>query len=79
MIRKLLPALLPVLLAACAGPGPGLTGNDTGGIIAWSPENQSMARDWAASHCARYHKYARITSVHRRYGDYIAFACRFRR
>jgi hypothetical protein len=76
MIRKLLIAALPaVALTACAGPGPGLTGNDTGGIITWSPEHQSIARPWAAEHCARYYKAARITSIHARYGDYIAFAC----
>jgi hypothetical protein len=64
-----------LLLAGCAGPGPGLTGNDTGGIIAWSPEVQPLAADMAAGHCARYAKRARITSVHPWYGDYIAFAC----
>jgi len=69
--------LTAALLAACTGPGPGLTGNDTGGIITWSPENQLAARDWAAEHCARYGKYARITSVHRKYGDYIGFSCQF--
>jgi len=72
-----LAGLLP--LAACAGPGPGLTGNDTGGIIVWTPENQLVAREWAGDHCARYGKYARITSIHAQYGDYIGFACEFRR
>ena len=64
-------------MAACAGPGPGLTGNDTGGIIPWTPENQQIARQWADDHCARFGKIARITSIHRQYGDYIAFACHF--
>jgi outer membrane biogenesis lipoprotein LolB len=78
--RKLLiAALASILLGACAGPGPGLTGNDTGGIITWSPEHQHMARDWAGEHCARYGKFARITSIHRQYGDYIAFSCQFDR
>jgi hypothetical protein len=58
-----------------AGPGPGLTGNDTGGIIAWSPENEATARERAAEHCARYEKYARITSITRRPGNYIGFTC----
>ena len=80
MTRRILAALpfIALSIGACAGPGPGLTGNDTGGIIPWSPENQAVARDWAADHCAQYRKYARITSVHRQYGDYIAFECRFR-
>lgn len=82
MTRKILTAALPLIALSCAaglGPGPGLTGNDTGGIISWSPENQAMAREWAGAHCARYRKYARITSVHRQYGDYIGFECAFRR
>jgi hypothetical protein len=29
----------------------------------------------AAGHCARWGRYARITSVHRVYGDYIGFSC----
>jgi hypothetical protein len=35
--------------------------------------------DTADRHCAAYHKVARITSVHPRYGDYVGFACRFPR
>ena len=65
-------------VGACAGPGPGLTGNDIGGIIQWTPDNQLYARDMAGAHCARYNKYARITSVHAVYGDYIGFACDWR-
>jgi hypothetical protein len=80
MNRKLLiAALASITLTACVGPGPGLTGNDTGGIIAWSPENQPVARDWAADHCARYNKSARITSIHAKNGDYIAFSCQYDR
>ena len=57
-------------------PGPRIhKGNDTGGIIAWSCENEALAQDIAADHCARWNKYHRIISVHRQYGDYIAFAC----
>jgi len=62
-------------LAACAGPGPSLTGNDTGGIIAWTPEVDLIYRDIAAAHCARWNRLAGITSVHRAYGDYIGFQC----
>jgi hypothetical protein len=50
-------------------------GNDTGGIISWSCEAEAAAKAIAAEHCAWHNKYARITSVHRQYGDYIAFQC----
>jgi len=53
----------------------GLVGNDTGGIIPWSCENEAMAPQITAAYCARWDKYPRITSVHRQYGDYIAFNC----
>jgi hypothetical protein len=66
------------LTGACVGPGPGITGNDTGGIIPWSPTNHQLAAEMAALHCAGYNKRARITSVRARYGDYIAFACSWR-
>ena len=64
-----------LLLLGCTGPGPGLTGNDTGGIIVWSPQNEIVAREWATGHCARYNKYARLTSIVRQYGNYIGFEC----
>jgi hypothetical protein len=57
----------------------GVNGNDTGGIIPWSPEVRLMYRDIAAAHCAGYNKLARITSVRARYGDYVGFACFFPR
>lgn len=79
---------LPVLAAAIllstvpASAGPfvliGVVGNDTGGIIPWSPETHRQRHAIAAAHCARYFKYARITSVHAQYGDYIGFVCRWR-
>lgn len=82
-MRWMFVALLAVLLVAPrssaeAGVGP-FVANDTGGIIAWSPSAQRQARGIAAEHCARYGKRARITSVHPRYGHYIAFACSFPR
>lgn len=78
-MRRALPAALAnfCVFFCFFGPNSGLTGNDTGGIITWSPEHALVARDWAAEHCARYNKYARITSVSARYGDYIAFTCQF--
>ena len=50
-------------------------GNDTGGIIPWSCENEVAAHEIAADYCARWDKYPRITGVHRQYGDYISFNC----
>jgi hypothetical protein len=58
----------------------GINGNDTGGIIPWSPALRAYGyRDAAQHHCAGYHKIARITSVKARYGDYVGFACEFPR
>lgn len=50
-------------------------GNDTGGIIPWSCENEALAARAAAGYCARFNKYPRITGVNRQYGDYISFNC----
>ena len=61
--------------AGAAGPGPGLTGNDTGGIIQWTPEIDQSYKDIAVAHCARFHRFAGISGVHRVYGDYIGFRC----
>lgn len=60
-----------ILLVGVYGP----KGNDTGGIIPWSPEAEHNAFDIAQANCSRFNKYAVITSVHRVYGDYIAYAC----
>jgi hypothetical protein len=63
--------------AAHAGNLRGLVGNDTGGIIPWSPAAEHYRVVIASDHCALYGKVARITSVHRQYGDYIGFRCLF--
>ncbi len=69
------------LVVACSiagcGVGPGLTGNSTGGIIPWSPENQTVAREWAEQHCAQYGEVAEMHRGLPRYGEYIAFNCVF--
>src|SRR4051812_25941281 len=52
-------------------------GNDTGGIIPWTPETEWSYEGLAAAHCARYYKGAFITSVHKQYGDYVSFICAF--
>lgn len=57
------------------GPGPWVTGNDTGGIIPYSPDLKGAYRGMAAAHCARWNRLAHVTSVGRRYGDYISFVC----
>ena len=53
-------------------------GNDTGGIIPWSCEAEAMAKELAATYCGYHDKFARITSVDRQYGNYIAFNCLWR-
>jgi hypothetical protein len=69
---------IPLAVGALAwfiGVRPGVHGNDTGGIIPWSPENEWRAPALAQEHCARYNKYARATSIVRQYGHYIGFEC----
>ena len=69
---------LPLLSAGAQAGFFGIWGghsNDTGGIIPWSPEIAHTYRDIAAAECARWNKFAIITSVHRVYGDYVGFAC----
>ena len=55
----------------------GHKGNDTGGIIPWSPEAEVSALAIAQSNCSMHNKYARITSVNRHPGDYIAYVCQW--
>jgi len=71
--------LIAVACAGCAGPGPGVTGDKSGGIIPWSPANQALAFDLADAHCATYAKRSRITSVYAEPGAYIGFACLYPR
>src|SRR5215204_3964738 len=70
-------AVIALLTGSARGGYVGLVGNDTGGVIPWSPGIDRLALAIASEHCARYAKTARITSVHRVYGDYIGFRCRF--
>jgi hypothetical protein len=64
-----------VVFASLVGPGPRLTGNDTGGIIPYSPDLEGVYKGMAEAHCARWGRLSQITSVHRKYGDYISFVC----
>jgi len=61
--------------AEFAGPGPGITGNDTGGIFPYSPAVEADYRQIAEGHCARWGRLAKVTSIHRTYGDYVSFVC----
>src|SRR5688572_16207579 len=70
--------IVAALLVSAGADAQVYRGNDTGGIIPWSCENEAVAREVAAEHCARWDKVARITSVVRRYGDYIGFNCLWR-
>jgi hypothetical protein len=78
---RMQPALIALalsLLASSAYAGWYETwGNDTGGLIPWSPAVKDAYREAAADHCARYNKVAQITSVHPWYGDFVGFACIF--
>jgi hypothetical protein len=84
MHRRLLIALGVVLATSAgaqalggefAGPGPWITGNDTGGIIPYSPAVDATYKQLAENYCARWHRLSHVTSVHRVYGDYISFVC----
>jgi hypothetical protein len=58
----------------------GAKGNDTGGIIPWSPEAEANALITANEMCRWSnwtYKRARITSIRRVYGDYIVYECVF--
>ena len=76
MTRVVLIGLLACGLAGC-GVGPGLTGNSTGGIIPWTPENQATAAEWASQHCAQYGKLPYHLVVDPNPGQYISFNCTF--
>jgi hypothetical protein len=77
---------LSASLAACTGPGPGLTGNDSGGIIPYpvvaaqsvGTSDRVVARAMADEHCARYNERAVNLNIHRQYGDYVSFDCSWR-
>jgi hypothetical protein len=67
--------LIGVLLWSASAQAQVYHGNDTGGTIPWSCENEAAAQEIAAEYCARWDKYHRITSVGRHYGDFIGFSC----
>src|ERR1700747_1016756 len=59
--------------AEFAGPGPAVTGNDTGGIFPYSPDVEPIYHQIAGDYCARWGRYAKVTSIHRVYGEYVGF------
>ncbi len=64
------------VVSAGIDPGPRITGNDTGGIIPYTPDLQvSDYRQMAAAYCAGWGRLSHVTSVHRKYGDYVSFVC----
>ena len=72
--------LTTVASAGLFGPGPWFGrswayGNDSGGIIPYSPEVEGIYREMAANYCAQWGRLSHVTSVHRQYGDYISFVC----
>lgn len=75
-LRTTILTMAALMLAACAGPGPGLTGNDTGGIVPYASVTRAQAMAMASDHCAQYGKVAYATAVHPRYGGYYSFSCR---
>jgi hypothetical protein len=79
MLSKILPLLLLAAGLSTAQAQFLMWGNDTGGAIAWTPENERVAFAASDAHCAAYGKQARVTSVYRQYGHYIGFACAFPR
>jgi hypothetical protein len=75
MVRATLLSVFALVLSAVGAQAQVYHGNDTGGIISWSCEAEATAHLVAGEYCARWNKYHRITSVHRQYGDFIAFDC----
>jgi hypothetical protein len=50
-------------------------GNDTGGIIPWTPENEMNAFAMAEANCRSHNKYPVATSIQRVPGGYMAYKC----
>ena len=74
MHRALVVIAFGVLLSGC-GVGPGLKGNDTGGIIPYAQVDPRTAQEMAAAHCAQFGRLPKATSVDARYGGYYSFSC----
>lgn len=89
-MKRLLVLASLLTLVACTGPGSGLTGNDTGGIIPYplvaaqsqgisnATSDRAVARAMAEAHCAGYNKRAVNLDIRRQYGEYVSFDCSWR-
>jgi hypothetical protein len=64
-----------VATAAVSGPWPSISGNSTGGIIPYRPDLEGLYPQIANDYCASWGRLSHVTSVHRRYGDYVSFVC----
>jgi len=61
--------------AEFTGPGPEVTGNSIGGIFPYRPAAAGIYQQIAETHCARYGRLAKVTSIPHSYGDYVSFVC----
>jgi hypothetical protein len=87
-MKALLAIAMFLTLTACMGPGPGLTGNDTGGIIPYplvasqsvasATSERVVAARIAEAHCARHNKRFVDLYIRRQYGEYVSFTCSWR-
>jgi hypothetical protein len=77
LVAALTLAAAGVAKATFVGPDyyPYITGNDTGGIIPYSPNLEGVYPQMVQAYCARWGRLSHVTSVHRVYGDYISFVC----
>jgi hypothetical protein len=62
-------------IAQISGPWPSIVGNDTGGIFPYTPSVEGVYPRIARDYCANWGRLSHVTSVHRRYGDYVSFVC----
>jgi hypothetical protein len=61
--------------AASSEPWARAYGNSTGGIISYRPDLEGIYPQIASDYCASWGRLSHVTSVNRRYGDYISFVC----
>ena len=78
---RVLVGCVSLLLLANCGVGPGITGNESGGIIPYAlvaaqpGSNRVVAAAMASDFCAHYNKRSRVKTINRKYGDYVTFEC----
>jgi len=77
-LAGMLATAAPASAQTVAGAAVVTRGNDTSGIIPWSRAAEFTAKQAAQAHCGGYGKFARITGVHRKPGQFISFNCLWR-